>query len=68
MMFMDLKKLAVAVGALLCVLYIGNVTAGIIEIIPDNIPLFGNIDEAGATLLLANFLAMLGINPIVLKK
>jgi uncharacterized membrane protein YkvA (DUF1232 family) len=36
----------------IAVLYLINPTAGIIELIPDNIPLIGNLDEVGATLLL----------------
>jgi hypothetical protein len=34
------------------VLYIINPTAGFFEFIPDNIPLVGNLDEAGATAML----------------
>jgi len=33
-------------------LYLINPTAGIIELIPDNLPILGNLDEAGATVLL----------------
>jgi uncharacterized membrane protein YkvA (DUF1232 family) len=40
------------VGAIACVLYLINPTAGYIELIPDNFPIVGNLDEAGATLLL----------------
>lgn len=36
----------------LSVVYIINPTAGVLEFIPDNIPLVGNIDEAGATAML----------------
>ena len=42
--------------------YLANIGAGVVEIVPDNIPLIGNIDEAGATLLLLNCLAYFGIN------
>jgi hypothetical protein len=31
-------------------IYLLNPTAGILEIIPDNIPIVGNLDEGGATL------------------
>ena len=30
--------------------YMLNPTAGVLELIPDNIPLVGNLDEGGATL------------------
>ena len=33
-------------------IYVINPGAGFIELIPDNIPLFGNLDEAAATTLL----------------
>lgn len=36
---------------LLGIAYIFNPTAGIFELIPDNIPVIGNLDEAGATAL-----------------
>ena len=36
---------------LLTGLYIANLTAGFIEFIPDNIPLFGNLDEATAGII-----------------
>lgn len=39
-------------GVVLGALYIINPTAGLIELIPDNIPLFGNVDEAAATTML----------------
>ena len=50
------------VGALVCILYLINPTAGFIELIPDNIPGFGNLDEATVTALLLFFLGNLGIN------
>lgn len=33
------------------VIYLLNPTAGVIELIPDNLPLVGNLDEAAAALL-----------------
>jgi len=48
--------------ALLSVAYLANIGAGVIELIPDNIPVIGNLDEAGATLLLLNCLAYFGFN------
>lgn len=45
--------LAVIIVAIVgSVLYIINPTAGLLEFIPDNIPLVGNLDEAGATAML----------------
>ena len=40
------------VGAIACVIYLLNPDAGLVELIPDNFPIVGNLDEAGATLLL----------------
>jgi uncharacterized membrane protein YkvA (DUF1232 family) len=40
--------LAILVG----VIYLLNPSAGFIELIPDNLPVVGNLDEAGATALL----------------
>jgi uncharacterized membrane protein YkvA (DUF1232 family) len=40
------------IGAAACVVYLLNPTAGYIELIPDNFPIVGNLDEAGVTLLL----------------
>lgn len=36
---------------LISVLYIINPGSGVLEIIPDNFPIIGNLDEAGAVLL-----------------
>jgi len=35
-------------------IYLLNPTAGILELIPDNLPVIGNLDEAAATLLVVN--------------
>lgn len=40
------------IAALFSVIYLLNPTGGFVEFIPDNIPFFGNIDEAGVTALL----------------
>jgi uncharacterized membrane protein YkvA (DUF1232 family) len=42
--------------------YIINPGAGIFELIPDNIPFLGNVDEALATTLLINALRYYGVN------
>lgn len=57
-----LKSLFVLITGLLSALYLANFGAGIVEIIPDNIPLAGNIDEFVASLLLINALAYFGLD------
>jgi len=43
---------AVYLMALFGLIYILNPTAGLIEFIPDNLPVIGNIDEGVATMLI----------------
>lgn len=40
-------------------LYLANPGAGLVEIIPDNIPLIGNLDEAGITAMVLGALRYL---------
>jgi uncharacterized membrane protein YkvA (DUF1232 family) len=54
-------KLVFALGVI-CFLYILNPGFGLFEIIPDHIPLIGNIDEGVATMLLLSCLKYFGIN------
>ncbi len=51
----------IALG-ILAALYIIYPSFGIFEIIPDNLPLIGNIDEAAATTLLIAVLGYFGID------
>jgi hypothetical protein len=44
------NKLMLAAG-LLSAVYLANMGVGIVEVIPDNIPIFGNIDEAVAAII-----------------
>lgn len=48
------------VVALLCVLYLLNLSGGLIEI-PDCLPIIGNLDEVAATVVLMRCLERLGI-------
>lgn len=57
-----LKHIAVVVLGVISLLYLLNPTAGFFEILPDNLPGVGNIDEAGATALLLACLAYYGID------
>ncbi len=43
-------------------IYLFNPTAGFIELIPDNIPVIGNLDEAAAATLLISALAYFGLD------
>jgi uncharacterized membrane protein YkvA (DUF1232 family) len=46
------KTFWVIICGIIGLIYILNPTAGVIELIPDNIPLIGNLDEAAAVFLL----------------
>jgi uncharacterized membrane protein YkvA (DUF1232 family) len=56
------KKILIFCIGLLALLYILNPTAGVFEIIPDNLPLVGNLDEAAAVALLLMCLKYFGID------
>lgn len=57
-----MKPIIVAILGLLSILYIINPTAGIFELIPDNLPLVGNLDELAASTLLLSCLSYFGID------
>ena len=46
----------------LSLIYLLNPGFGWIELIPDNIPIVGNLDEVAATILLLNCLAYFGLD------
>ena len=56
------KKAIAVLGAGLSALYLLNLTFGVGEVIPDNLPFAGNIDEVVATLVLMKCLTTLGID------
>ena len=56
------KKAIAVLGAGLSALYLLNPTAGLGELIPDIVPLVGNLDEVVATLVLMKCLTTLGID------
>ncbi len=57
------KTLFNLVIGIIGVIYILNPTAGVIELIPDNIPLVGNLDEAAAVVLVLGCLRYFGFDP-----
>jgi len=57
-----MKKALVGVVGVLSALYLINPGFGVFEFIPDNIPLFGNLDEGGASFLLLSALAYFGVD------
>ncbi len=56
------KGIVVGVLGALSTLYLFNPTAGVIELIPDNFPIIGNLDEAAAAALLISCLAYFGLD------
>ncbi len=57
-----IKKLFSLFCGVVGFIYILNPTAGIIELIPDNLPLIGNLDETAAILLVLGSLRHFGID------
>ena len=57
-----MKNLVVIFLGLLSLVYIINPGAGIFELIPDNIPFVGNLDEATAVFILLSCLRYFGID------
>ena len=57
-----IKGLIAAGGGLFGLVYLLNPGAGFLEIIPDYIPVFGNLDEAAATALLIAALSYFGVD------
>ena len=45
----QMKSVVIAIIGIISLIYIINPTAGFIELIPDNFPIVGNLDEAAAT-------------------
>lgn len=63
---MDMKKILnhLIIGGLgvFSAVYLINPTAGFVELIPDNIPVIGNLDEAAAVTILISCLAYFGFD------
>ncbi len=57
-----MKPLVVAFIGIISLVYLLNPTAGFFELIPDNIPFVGNLDEATACALILAALRYFGID------
>lgn len=57
-----MKAFVVAILGLFAALYLLNPTAGVFEILPDNLPFIGNLDEAAAAALLLLCLKYFGVD------
>ncbi len=55
-----MKRFFVALAGILAFIYLLNPTFGVFELLPDNIPLIGNIDDATATMVLLGALRFFG--------
>ena len=49
---MSLKNISISTTSLISIIYLLNPTAGVFELLPDNIPFIGNIDETLASYVL----------------
>jgi hypothetical protein len=57
-----IRDLLVLCSGVVSALYLLNISFGVAEFIPDNLPILGNLDEAAATALLINCLAYFGVD------
>jgi hypothetical protein len=57
-----LKEMIIIALGVLAALYLLNPTFGVFELIPDAIPIIGNLDEAGATLILLSVFRYYGFD------
>lgn len=65
-----MKSTFVAIAGLLALVYLLNPTMGVFELLPDNLPFIGNLDEATATMVLIAALRYFGwdISDLFTKK
>ncbi len=56
------EMIILGLGAL-AVFYLLNPTFGVFELIPDALPIIGNLDEAGATFIILGVLRYYGFDP-----
>ena len=65
-----MKRFLVALAGIISLLYLLNPTMGLFELLPDNIPFIGNIDEATATMVLLGAMRYFGwdVTNLFMKK
>ncbi|HRH38282.1 MAG TPA: DUF1232 domain-containing protein [Flavobacteriales bacterium] len=57
-----MKTFLVTLAGIVAFIYLLNPTFGIFELLPDNIPLIGNVDDATATTVLLGALRYHGVD------
>ncbi len=57
-----MRTIIVAIVGVVSFIYLINPTSGLVELIPDFIPIVGNLDEAGAMALLVATLGYFGLD------
>ena len=57
-----MKSFFVGLIGVLSAIYLINPSMGVFELLPDNLPFVGNLDEAAATTLLLSALSYFGID------
>lgn len=57
-----LKEMVIILVGIIAAIYLVNPTFGLFELLPDNLPLVGNLDEAGATGILLSVFAYYGLD------
>ena len=62
-MFSQPKDYGMLVLGIISILYLLNFTFGLVEILPDTLPILGNLDEAFMTALLVSVLQYFDIDP-----
>ncbi|MBA3036199.1 MAG: DUF1232 domain-containing protein [Desulfobacterium sp.] len=57
-----MQKIIIVCLGIISLMYLLNIGVGVIEVIPDNIPFIGNLDEGSAALLLLMCLRYFGLD------
>jgi hypothetical protein len=57
-----MKNIGMVLLAVISSFYLLNIGVGVIELIPDNIPFVGNLDEVGAVMILFMCLQHFGVD------